>query len=218
MLLISTTEAAAAIGAKCGGAQVSENEPELAQVLLYITPRVEAAMNVNSLTRSYYRDRFVLPQMPAYKPANKLPVETKLRLSNGYVVPNSLTLYAPDGSTVSDKYIDIDFNYGIVNVSDWLPGIYFAEYVSGFEAPDIPASPPEGYDSDLRVLTDVPDWIKALVVHLVVVWYRVARLNPRVPKDVSFTAIMNSLRHELMSRIYSAYQRPRGGCVFGEAR
>lgn len=218
MLLMSLTEAARAIGAKCGGAQVSEDDQELAQVLAYITPRVEAALNVSSLTRGYYRDRFVLPAMPTIKSSNGLPAEAKLRLSNGFLQPESLTLYGPDGEAINEKYLDIDFNYGVVNVSNWEYGVQFAEYISGFEVPEPPASPPDGYDPNMRVLVGVPDAIKGIVAHLVVLWYRIGRMNPKAPKDVSYTSIMNNLGHELRTRIYGYYQRPRANHYFGEAR
>ena len=213
MLLMSASEAASVIGAKCGSGAVTSDDPVLLSVLDFITSRVEEALNVQSLVRGAHTDKFVLPAMSVAQQLAR--TNRMLRLSNGFLAQDSLTLLDPNGEVVEfDDRGGVEHAYGIVNLPRWIEGVYTAEYVSGFEPEEIPASPPTGYDPDKRVLQNVPAWMKGIVANYLVLWFKTTQLQPKVSKDLSYTGVLNGLRREVYAWVYGKYQRPRVGCVF----
>ena len=125
MLLIDPAVAALAIGAQCSGARAASDAPQLVEILNLITPRVEDALNVDSLARGAFVDRFYLPAMPdeTITPDMYAP----LRLSNAFidtttasVVVSRVDETAVDQSTISR----VDAKYGVVYLSSWSAGEY----------------------------------------------------------------------------------------------
>jgi hypothetical protein len=220
MLLIAPSEAATAISANCGGVAVSDTDAGMISVLELITPRVEDALNVESLTRGYGIDKFTLPayESPKFPAVNPPAPKLSLRLTNGFVVPDTIIIKDSDGVAVSadEEWFDhLSSDYGIVRLKDWLQGDYTVEYVYGFD-PITPSPLPSSYNPDRRVLNGIPSWMKGIVIDMLTQWYRTESLNPRVSKDVSYGQLSVALMNVLRSRIYSRYQRPRQNVLFAD--
>lgn len=219
MLLMTVSEAALAIGAQCGGSSPGDTDPQMLLLLRYMLPRVEAALNVESLVRGEFIDHYYLSQMPECN-GNGDRRELKLRLSNGFVVPDSISISDPDGvvSTGADlaEIAEIQHNEGVLTLLDWKRGVWSVAYTSGYEPTEEPLDPPEGYVSEDRVLQGVPDWIKAICIQVLVLWYRSTYLQPKMSKGMSFEQVDQLMRREMLARIYEKYMRPRVGMVFSE--
>lgn len=220
MLLMSASEAALAIGGKCGGTTPDQDDPGLVSILKLITPKVEKACGVDTLTRGVFIDKFrVADQSSGY-------VEKKVfRLTNGFLLvdddENPLTITDPDEevlSTVEDEDLEIDMNtrQGTVSINKWTRGDYLVEYTAGFEAPELPDPIPPGYDPDARVLIGIPDWMKNIVVMYLTQWYRAAFVNPRGVKEISYAAVSQAVDKMVHSAVYDHYQRRRMGCIWGD--
>lgn len=217
MLLMTPTEAALLIGAKCGGASPDADDPLLVKVIGYITSRVEAALNVETLALADSVDSFELLDMPLYE-SNKRERVAMLRLSNGFVARDTVFVIDADSNEIDPVYYSrVDNDKGIVYLTNWKKGRYTVEYLSGFQPSALPEPAPDGYDPDTRVLQNVPAWIKSIVANYLVLWFRVTQLQPRVPKEISYRAIIDALRREVYSEVYGKYMRPRMGCVFADA-
>lgn len=217
MLLISPTNAALAIGAKCGGSAPTADDAAMLTILNFITPRVEDALNVESLTLEEHIDHFRLPAMNLG--TTQLGPRITLRLNNGFVVPDSVVVTGPDGTEIdADIEADIDYIQGLVHLFVWGKGTYKVSYAAGFEPETEPEILPDGYDTNQRVLQDVPEWIKAIAVAALVTWYRMSFLSPKASKDLSYAQVQNALQREIATRVYSRYMRPRQSVVFGESR
>ena len=220
-LIISPSDAALLIGAKCGGAAPDTDDPQLLALLAGMTERLAAAMNVNTLVRGTFMDRFYLDRMPEQYPSRG-PRKVSVRLSNAYLVGESFTLYDEDGEEVTDTDVvpnaaRTDAKYGVIDFTTWDRGYYTLEYDAGFELPD-PTPVGKPLAAPLPVLIDTPEWMRHVVTMFLVSWYRAIVLQPKTPKDMNHTALMTSLQRELQSRIYEAYQRPRAGLVWSDAR
>jgi hypothetical protein len=213
MLLIDPTEAALAIGAKCNGQQPADNE-QLILVLNYITPRVEDALNVATLVRGDFVDSFYLTGMNA---RSERPI-ARLRLSNGFLTEESdIAITDLDGEPIDAETIELyDLEHGVIELNSWEKGRYSVAYKSGFLPEEEPTTPPEGYDPNHRLLTEVPDWIKGLVITLLVQWFRSTMLAPKFPQNVNLEALDRMLRKEIYLRVYGRYMRPRVNCFFSE--
>lgn len=217
MLLIDPAEAALAIGAKCNGSSPDSSDPFYVNVIDYITSRVEAILNVGSLTSGYHVDRFDLPPMPAvgYNRTQKV----RLRLCNGFLVQDSWSIALADETPVdeTDAGAVMDLKDGVLTLTKWRGGAYLVSYVSGFDPAEATAEEQaeEGYDPEKRVLQNIPAWMKALVIHYLVLWFRTTLVNPKVPDGVSYRALVDSLRREVQAWSYGSYLRPRADCVFG---
>lgn len=216
MLVISPSEVAAAIGASCGDSDVADLDKSVVRILRLITPRLEGALNVASLTRGAFSDYFYLSCMGT---GTCEPSLSQLRLSNGFIVPGSISVYDPDNevvltSTDADSATDLD--HGIVNLSSWRRGMYRVGYTSGFEPDAAPTTPPDWFEDGDRVLKDIPDWMKGIAVNLMILWYRTALLAPKHTKEISYVAVDAALRRELYARVYERYMRPRVGVVFSD--
>lgn len=220
MLLMSPSEAALAIGGKCGGSAPTDEDTQLIAILDILTSRVEIALNVDSLVLAEHVDRAVfpyynLPNFPAIEPPDP---KLRIRLCNGFLVPDTVVIKDADGVVVDTTgLIDVDRDMGVVNLSEWDRGIHTIEYLSGFE-PITPDPEPTAYDPCHRVLAGIPTWIKGIVVDMLVQWYRTEVLVPRAVKDIRYGQLSLALDKILMSRIYSRYMRPRVGVTWGERR
>ena len=218
MLLISPSEAATAISANCGGVSISDTDTGLISILELITPRVEGALNVESLTRGFGIDRFTLPayEAPRFPAINPPTPKLSLRLTNGFVLSDSVVIKDSDGVAVDTGWLDkVNSDHGVVMLKDWLQGDYTVEYVYGFD-PITPSPLPSGYNADRRVLNGIPSWMKGIVVDMLSQWYRTESFVPRVPKDVSYGQLSTALMNILKSRIYSRYMRPRQNVLFAD--
>ena len=217
MLLISPTEAAMAIGAKCGGSAPSSEEPALLAILQYITARVEDSLNVFSLTLSESTERFYASFMPKYSAG--VDQSMSIRLSNGFVVPDTVVMIDPLGEVVDMTTADIDNHLGVVNLSCWTHGAYTITYQSGFTPGDlIFPDDPDPVHTENRILVGIPEWMKAIAVSCLVVWYRTSFLSPRASKELSYGAVNQAIHQEISARIYGRYQRPRIGHLFTDRR
>lgn len=222
MLLVSPSEAAIAIGARCGGSAPSDSDPQLLSVLRMITPRVEEALGVKSLTRGTHSEVFYLNAMPSLSSSLTAPRRVSmLRTDNGFLMEDDspayeLSVLDPDGVAVdiSDKtLIRTDLEYGIVRLFSWVRGEYTITYQSGFS----PESLPIDSDPENALLLGIPDWLKAIAIGYLIVWFRIMNKMPAAPDKISYKSMMEALRGEIYSRIYSRYQRPRYDCIFGDA-
>lgn len=216
MLLISPAKAAAAIGAKCGGSAPTTDDLEFLQLLRYMTPRVEAALNVDTLTLGVFNEHVRLPAQPGFNfnsIAYLLPPQAEIRLRNGFVVPDSMTLLDPYGIAVDlNTVAKIDREKGVVYLDTWVYGRYTIEYQAGFEEQEEPLNTPDGgWIAEDKVLVGIPDWIEALVVAYLTLWYRSVYLAPKIPKGQRTGWLTDALVKETMSRLYTKYERPRGG-------
>lgn len=223
MLLLSPTEAASAIGARCGSSAPSAEDTALLSILGFVTVRVEDALNVYSLTLEECYDIFRVKAMPALNSRRKADPDPRitLRLSNGFVIVGSVELTDPSGAVLDlDTAADIDYEHGLIHLSDWSRGVYKATYQSGFEPEAEPIPVPVGYDEDSRLLLLVPDWIKAIAIGALVLWYRTMYLNPKggTAKDLAHRSISDAISREIGSRIHGRYLRPRMDVEFAERR
>lgn len=212
MLLLDPSTLSTLVSASCGGRDSGESR-DMVSVLRRVTPRVEEALNVATLTRGVYTDSFFLPG------SGSRDDRAGLRLSNGFVVPDSVTVIDPNGNPVSSDVMsedEIDYRYGVIHISQWMRGRYKVRYTSGFEPADLPASPPDWMTPDDRVLKDVPDWIEALVANFAVLWFRTARISPKVNEKISYGQVDAAIRKEITARLYPRYQRPRVGLYFSD--
>ena len=215
MLIMSTSEAATAIGAKCGGSSPEDGDPRLSQLLTYMLPRLEGALNVESLVRGNFVDHFFTPAMPPYSRGERN--EQAFRLSNGFVLPESVVVTDPEGIVYPYAEVpSLNADTGVLRINSWTRGTYSVAYTSGFAPEPIPDPLPDPYNAEMRVLEGVPDWMKAIVIHLLVIWFRTAQVQPRWNKDLSFAQVDTALRRELYARIYEKYDRPRVAVTFSE--
>jgi len=215
MLLMSPSEAALGIGAKCGGSSPADDDPQMVRILRYITPRIEGALNVKSIERKAWRDSFYVGSMPCHSTGR---VELSLLLSNGFVLPSNVVITLPSGATLTGAEASacLHAELGYVTLESWTRGIVTVDYESGFEVPADPDPVPTPFDENDKVLLGVPDWIKGIATQLLIVWYRTAVLNPKFPKEISFGQVDSLLKRELYARVYEKYMRPRVGMVFSD--
>lgn len=213
MLLIDPTEASTAIGVKCNGQQPGADNAQLILVLNYITPRVEDALNVASLIRGAFVDSFYLTGMNA---RSERPI-ARLRLSQGFLTTDAITITDMDGLEIDPEAIELtDLEHGVIELNTWEKGRLSVAYTSGFEPTAMPVPVPEGFEADRRVLQNVPDWIKGLVITLLVNWFRTTLVSPKLPQNVNLEALDRMLRKEIYLRVYGRYMRPRVNCFFSE--
>jgi hypothetical protein len=184
-----------------------------------MTPRVEAALGTYTLTLEEHTDKFFATPMPTVTYPDQPPPTLRVLLTNGFVIPDTIEVTDPNGDIVDlEAAADIDHLRGCLNLTTWIRGSYSVFYEAGFEPEAEPAILPSGYVSDQRVLQEIPEWMKAIVIGYLTTWYRVAYMSPKAPKDLSFGALSDALSRELYSRVYSNYQRPRLGMVFADRR
>lgn len=226
MLLMSPVEANAAIGVTCGGQAPGNDDSQLLAALRYMTPRLEGALNVLSLTRGNWVDNFYCSSMPCRGDRN----EQSLLLSNGFVLPNTVVITAPDGTTQTAAELlaledglegNVDLDHGVVVLRSWMRGRYRVAYTSGFEEPappdPLPVPPEPEYNPEDAVLLNVPDFIKGIVSALLVRWFRSVYVNPKFAnKNVSYAQVDAVLSKEIYARVYEKYMRPRVGITFSE--
>lgn len=224
MLLMSPSDAAQAIGSKCGGC-ADADYASLTSILNLLTPKVEAACNVYSLTRGEYTEAFEAACMPrGGHPRSELTAKLSLRLSNGFVLKDEdepVVITDPEGTVVDstsypDTRIEIDYGRGMIHLDEWIRGVYTVTYQSGFEPTELPDPAPVDFDPDTRVLQDIPLWMKSIVVMYLDQWYRAVYLSTRASKEMSFIQVSEALRRMVHSAVYGTYQRPRMGCVWGD--
>ena len=209
--LIDPIVAATAIGARCGSAPDPADEG-LLNILSLLTPRVEDAMNVASLVYGETTDAFSLNRLLVNsRTASNAPVE--LRLANGYLdaaVPVVVT--GPDGVEVDPTTYKVDRRYGMVSLTKFDIGEYSVVYTAGFHP--VPVDP-ENPDAP-RVLQNTPDWIKGLVVTMLILWYRTMVMAPKAPQGFRFDAIIQPILRDLAQRVVGRYNRPRQLVEFDE--
>jgi hypothetical protein len=224
MLLISPSEAALAIGAKCGGSSPTDSDPSLLAILNYITPRMEDSLNVASLPRRENRDIFEMLRKPEHRcqyPVDIYGIQTVIRLTNGFLVPDTYTLVDPLGNEVDmadTDIVDVDREQGLLRLMDWRKGYYSFTYTAGFEPAGDPPEEETPLDADTRVLANIPVWMKAIVIDCLVLWYRTVMLKPTADKDLSYSGMIKELHREIAARVYMRYMRPRNNVIWAEAR
>lgn len=224
MRIITTAKAATAIGAKSGGEVPTEDNAQLVAVITDLLPKIEEALNVQSLVRGPWIDTFRLPLFAAQE-----GYTIDLRLANGFLVSSEdVTLEDPDGvQTVLTEDQRLD-ELGIIKLDSCARGIHKVYYTSGFApveyvAPD-PAPPEYSADNDLSytnpLLQDVPEWLQTIAVTYVVDFYRRIVLAPKFPGKGDAAAggrlVISEIRRELASRIYGRYMRPRANVEWAE--
>ncbi len=213
MLIMDVATLTAAVNAKCGGNVPDTNDEQLTTILNLILPRIEDAMNVQSLVRGNFTDHFLLPRRAS---RNNPDERLQLRLTNGFLVENTISVLGESGTPITSDMFYSDDDMGIVFLKDWNRGYFTVSYSSGFEPSALPDNPPENYDPNTRVLQNVPDWIQGIAVDFVVQWLRVQRLSPKVPQNVAYSALENAIRRDVYARVYERYMRPRMGVIWSE--
>ena len=221
MLLMSTSEAGQAIGAKCGGSAVGAESNELAFILNLITARVEKSFEVDTLTRDPLAPKIEYARLHAPRYGTTATERASIRLRNAFLTNDPVVVLDPLGVEVDPTVIyRINRADGIVVLNSWMTGTYEIHYASGFlpeEAP-LPGDTPVGYVDDYRVLQNIPAFMKSIASSLLVSWYRTNVLSPRLPKDkFNSTALNQAFQRELASLVYGAYMRPRSGMILATA-
>jgi hypothetical protein len=117
-----------------------------------------------------------------------------------------------------DTYGDIDYHKGTIELSSWTKGKAAVTYLSGFPPEEMPDPVPPGFDPEDRVLQNIPEWLKLIVINYVVQWFRTSLLSPRVPKEANQFSMQNMLQRQVMSAVYVNWSRPRNGVLWGDAR
>jgi hypothetical protein len=213
MLLIEPTEAAEAIGAKCGPS-VAGDSSGIRTALRYITPAIESMLEVASLEARSNVDHFV------YSASDMLAYS--MVLTNAFVAPSTVLVTDPNGAVLTPE---ADFRVAslVGRVSLTLPaqlGEYRVLYVSGFEVayPEESDEPLTEEHEAYLVAQGVPDWVKGMVITLLVEWLRSKQLSPKIPENVRLSDLMRALRSDLSRRMGNHYYRPRYGVVFPEVQ
>lgn len=218
MLLMSPADAAIAIGVKCGGSSPSADDPQLLFILGFLTSRIENSLETDSLTRRENVDRFELRDMPLSIPTD-CERSITLRTTSAFMVAGSISISDSNGEEVpASDIIDIDHQYGMVKLRNWLRGGYYVSYLAGFEPTEEPADPPIGYDPEQRILVGVPDWIKSIVVAVLVLWFRTSYKAVTSIKGVGYGASQDALIREIATRVYGRWLRERHAVIFGARR
>jgi len=214
MLLISPSRAALAIGSQCSNPDGTGDE-SLLEMLRLMTPKVEDALNVHSLTRGVFTDTFPA----AY---SKYDLSKRLRLANGFVVPGSVTIagvFDDSGVPITTPF-SIDAENGIVG----LPSAYYTDdteqvsvtYTSGFVVPE-DTGPTDDVNvyPEYRVLVGIPDWMSGATVTMLMNWRRNNLNTPAASKEYGFLPTLNAaLIRDLYGRLYGRYLRPRDHVFF----
>ena len=133
MILLSPTRAATAIGVQCKD-QTGKGEEVLLELLLTLTARIAAALDVTDLTYGTYTDTF----MVRTDRTTAVEVNQPLRLARGFLTSPSVTITGADEAVVQD----VDTEKGIVYLSSlgWVDGLRLqVTYTAGFDVP--PPSP-----------------------------------------------------------------------------
>ncbi len=242
MLLMTPSAAAVAIGAGCGGNVPSNTDAALLTILGLITPKVEAAIGVASLTLAQKTDRFRVDSEGLYhrfyeghysgsppefhagtydydEGRARRNKELTLRLSNGFVVENTVVITDPKGvvvDSVSYPGIDIyiDQELGVITLDQWRQGTYYVTYMAGFEPASVPFPTPVDFDQETLVLQNVPDWMRLIVVNYLVQWYRTTQVSIKHPVGIRFDAVSSALDRAVVTAVHGKYYRPRMGVVF----
>lgn len=205
MLLISPVTASLALGTQCK-TPTGVGDEALLEMLRLLTPRVEAALNVGSLSRGQYTDYFAPPR-------DEYEFRLPFRLGNGFLAsavtvagvqePGALTVNAEYG------YVEVD-GYSYDSKTE-----IALTYTSGFA---IPADDPQVHpDERYRVAIGVPEWIEGVIVDLLANWRRNNLLQPQVTKEYGFLPTLNeSVNRDLHTRIYGRYMRQRDGMLWAK--
>lgn len=159
-----------------------------------IRSRVEAACNIESLTRYTWADTFQIPQISANRPV-------VLRLTNAFIDNPEGVVIKDSSASAIDCTMDVDQRMGMVELT--LPaGRYSVEYASGFEA-----------DPTTRVFKKTPDWMHAIALVAARDWL-VTTNSGSIPKDVALGDLTASIKRLIHSYVYSRYDRPRGEVIW----
>lgn len=209
MLLMDPTEAAEVIGARCGPSSAGDS-PAIRAALRYITSAIEAILEVQTLEATRTTDVFLC--------TSKMQRACGLALTNAFVSPSTLTMVDGNGTS----YVEgTDFRLGSITgvvqpIEDLQIGWYTVEYVSGFSVayPEDPDTPLTEEDEAYLIAEGVPDWIKGMVIVLLVEWFRAKLLSPKLPDNIRMSDLMRALRNDLSRRMSGHYHRPRYGVLF----
>lgn len=170
---------------------------QLSGVLLMAQTRLETSLGIDSFERAQYTDIFEIEDDSDHH---------LVRLVNGFVVASIApvaTQVAPNTATA--PYDRLLPDLGVIRYKGMKRGErYSITYTSGFEK------------DDKNVAKNVPDWLRGICITMILHWYRIGILNPRVPEGASYTAIIDSAIREILARVYMRYDRPRVGVVFAE--
>lgn len=213
MLLMDPTEAAMTVGARCGPA-VAGDSSGIREALRWITPAVEALLEVQTLSATRTTDVFhcIDSHQRGYF----------LSLSNAFVVPSTVVVTTYPGEVVWTPDTDYTVS-GILGIVRPVYALALAqhtvEYVSGFSVayPEETDEPLTEEQEAYLVAQGVPDWIKGIVVTLLVEWFRSKPLAPKVPDSIRMNDLMRALRSDLSRRMGGHYYRTRYGVLFPDA-
>ena len=208
MLLISAGRAVSAMGANACSKQDGSSDTPLLDALRNLTPVIASAMNVESLERGAFVDRFVLP------PGSYGPM--KFRLSNGFLSGNVTATGLYLSGEVAAPIL-VDRTHGIVTIDfSSHDAVVELRYQSGFTIPD-DAGPDDDVHAipEYRVAQGVPEFLQSLVCTFLVQYMRNNRVTPSVTREYGFLPTLNTATKEHIHRlVYSTYHRSRAGVLW----
>lgn len=190
--LKSVADVAAVIGAQCGTGAPNATDVKFIAMLDDVHAHIENALNVPSLERFGYTDKFELLARFTHK------TET-FRLHAGFVEASSVEVTDPLGEVVNSDRLSINAELGTILIDDPIYGRYTIKYNAGFAADN----------STPAIFIGTPSWLRGLVDHAAVLWFRSTQLKQAVQESISFAQMMAPVYREIASRIYGRYQRPR---------
>lgn len=157
--------------------------------------RIEEALNIAHLLRGVWVDRFRIPHTLANRPVT-------LRLSNAFIDDRESVVISVSGAEEPVAVEDVDTRLGLVTAT--LPaGLVSVKYTSGF---------PVG-SADTKKFEHTPEWMQTIALAAIRSWV-LATASGAQPKDISLGQLTAAIRHELSTRIYGRYDRPRAGVVW----
>lgn len=184
------------VGLMANGACCSSpSGPAYATLQSAARTRIEEAMNIEHLLRGVWVDHFHIPRASA----NRAVV---LRLSNAFIDNRQSVVIGVSGEDEPVEPLRVDTRLGLVYAS--LPaGAASVKYTSGF--------PLES--TDTLKFAHTPEWMQTIALAAIRQWV-LATASGAQPKDVSLGGLTAAIKHEIATRVYNRYDRPRAGVLW----
>jgi len=157
--------------------------------------RIEEALNIAHLLRGVWVDRFRIPHTLANR-------SVTLRLSNAFIDDRESVVISASGVDEPFTVEDVDTRLGLVTAT--LPGgVVSVKYTSGFPVKS----------ADTQKFDHTPEWMQTIALAAIRSWV-LATATGAQPKDISLGQLTAAIRHEISTRVYGRYDRPRAGVVW----
>lgn len=203
MLLVDPKVALSVIDMQCKTTTGTALD-NLTEQIRFLTARVAAVLETDSLEYGTYRDTFQAPQ-GRYQP------------SYGFRLSRAFLTSAPVISVQEMRHPLVQMEYGVVNHSGYLweeDAPITAQYTAGFHVQERnaqnEAQVPE--DPEYRLAVGVPEWLRNVAILTLVDWRRTGFSLPALPKERGANAqieLNQRVDRDLRIRVYGRYTRPR---------